>query len=311
MLFVPTKPAPAGGRNIVAIPHGTVGVASRCAPSNLGASFYHYLDALPQLLAAGDAVVAPDFQGLGTAGPHPYLVGGSEADSTLDAVRAARLFAPAHAGTRFAVAGSSQGGQAALFTAQKARAYAPELTLVGVAAAAPATDLVAILRSTSTGTFGRILSAYAADTWSQVYPQLHLSQIVTAPAQPVVKQLARICIVGDGAIAAGVVSTALKITYLHANPWESAPWKGLLEQNSPGGAKIGAPILITQGTDDKLIAPSITAMYVKRLCAGGETVDYRSLPGVGHIGAGPRSSGIVAKWIADRFAGAAAPDTCR
>ena len=44
-------------------------------------------------------------------------------------------------GRTFAVWGHSQGGQAVLFAGLLAKEYAPELRLVGVAAAAPATEL--------------------------------------------------------------------------------------------------------------------------------------------------------------------------
>ncbi len=116
-----SRPAPLGR---------TVGIASKCAPSNLP-SLWAHIDGLQQFLAAGDVVVAPDYQGLGTRGPHPYLVGSSEARATLDEVRAAERFAPAHAGNRFVVWGVSQGGQVALFTGQEASVYAPELRLLG------------------------------------------------------------------------------------------------------------------------------------------------------------------------------------
>lgn len=89
---------------------------------------------LPELLKRGYAVVAPDYPGLGTPGPHPYLVGESEGHAVLDAVRAARNAPEAHAGQRFAVWGHSQGGHATLFAGLLAQSYAPELQLVGVAA---------------------------------------------------------------------------------------------------------------------------------------------------------------------------------
>ncbi len=87
----------------------------------------------------GYVVAATDYPGLGTPQTHPYLVGVSEARAVLDSVRAARALTGAQ--NRFAVWGHSQGGQAALFTGLIAKSYAPDLDLVGVAAAAPATDL--------------------------------------------------------------------------------------------------------------------------------------------------------------------------
>ncbi|MDQ6778240.1 MAG: lipase family protein [Actinomycetota bacterium] len=310
LLFAAPTPPPGGGRDVVAFTHGTVGVDPSCAVSN-GTKFWPHIDGLAQFLRAGDVVVVPDYQGLGTAGPHPYLVGDAEATATLDAVRAAHLFAPAHAGTRFVVWGASQGGQAALFTGQEARGYAANLDLVGVAAAAPATDLEELFKVNRDGTFGRVLSAYTLDMWSQVYPQLHLGQVVTRLAQPVVRALSNICIGADnGPIAAAAVSLALKISYLHTLPWDFDPWRSLLKLNTPGAAKIPAPIFITQGGADMLVRPAVTAAFAKRLCEQRATVDYRAYPGVDHIRAGPDTASDVARWIAERFAGAKAPSTC-
>jgi pimeloyl-ACP methyl ester carboxylesterase len=312
LLFVPTTPAPAGGRKVVVSTHGTIGVASGCAGSDLGAKYWPAIDGLREFLRRRYVVVAPDYEGLGTPRPHPYLVGNSEAWAALDAVRAARLFSPAKAGERFAVFGASQGGQAALFTGQQAAGYAPELNLVGVAAAAPATDLERLFSSNPDATFIRVLSAYTLATWSQVYPQLRLDQVVTRPAQPIVRRIARICIAAErnATIAAVLVAQLLRITYLKELPWETEPWKSLLAENTPGRVKIGAPIIITQGEADGLITPSITREFVDELCGKGETVTYRTYRGVDHLHAGPETAPDVADWVADRFGGTAAPNGC-
>ncbi len=109
--------APAGhrtNRNIVVFAHPMVGVASRCGPSVYGADYTPYVDGLRRLLAAGDVVSIPDYQGLGSVGPHPFLIGEAVARTVIDAARAAHKFAPAGGGKRYAVLGSSQGGQAAV-----------------------------------------------------------------------------------------------------------------------------------------------------------------------------------------------------
>lgn len=106
------------------------------------------------------------------------------------------------------------------------------------------------------------------------------------------------------------VSLALRVTYLHTLPWETEPWKSLIARNSPGNEGIGPPILITQGEADRLILPAITKAFVERLCRQGETVDYRTYPGVDHVHAGPETVADIANWIADRFAGNPAPSGC-
>jgi len=144
IVMIPHGAAPAGGRSIVAWAHPTSGVVPKCAPS-LANFFVRQVQGLQDMIARGYIVAATDYPGLGTPGPHPYMIGVSEARAVIDSVRAARALAGADAGNRFAVWGHSQGGQAALFTGLIAGTYAPELHLVGVAAAAPPTDLKALL----------------------------------------------------------------------------------------------------------------------------------------------------------------------
>ena len=92
-------------------------------------------------------VAATDYQGLGTPGSSPYLVGHSEAQGVLDAARAARNLVGDAASNTVVVLGYSQGGQAALFAGQIAQSYAPELYLAGVAAVAPVTSLTELAPS--------------------------------------------------------------------------------------------------------------------------------------------------------------------
>jgi dipeptidyl aminopeptidase/acylaminoacyl peptidase len=120
LVIVPTAPAPPDGRPVLAWLHPTTGVDRACAPT-LGPAPFTQIQGLPLFLAAGYAVVATDYPGLGGPGIHPYLVGASEAHAALDSVRAARHLPGVQAGMRFAVWGHSQGGHAALFTGQLAR----------------------------------------------------------------------------------------------------------------------------------------------------------------------------------------------
>src|SRR5436305_7906337 len=146
LVVVPEGAPPRGGRRVIAFTHGTVGVASGCAPSLQTADISQVLEGLGSFIAQGYVVAATDYAGLGTPGPNPYLVGRVEADNALDSVRAAHRLRPAHAGVQFAVWGHSQGGQASLFAGQLAGSYAPDLHLVGAAAGAPAPKLPDLLK---------------------------------------------------------------------------------------------------------------------------------------------------------------------
>jgi alpha-beta hydrolase superfamily lysophospholipase len=311
VVIAPTTPPPTGGRKVVAWAHGTIGIASNCAPSLLGGAGLHFIDGLPAFLKAGDAVVATDYQGMGTPGPHPYLVGKSEADAVLDSVRAAHNLAGVGAGATFVVWGVSQGGHAALFTGQYAASYAPDLKLVGVAAAAPATALIPLFQGKIGTDFGNLLAAYALDSWAQVYPDLKLDQVVTAAARPIVRNTATYCIQNmTQALPAVLHAKVLKITFLSKQPWDIEPWKSELETNTAGHMPIRTPLFIGQGATDPLVLPSVQADFVKRLCTVGSTVEYRTYPGVQHVDAGPATVSDATAWIAARFAGTAAPSTC-
>lgn len=143
LVFVPEGAAPDGGWPVIAWEHGTVGLASDCAPSVSG-MYPEYTQMLTHWLDAGYAVVASDYIGLGTPGPHAYLDGEAEAHASIDAIRAARTVVPALS-SRWAAVGHSQGGQAALFTGAKATDYAPELDYRGVAAYAPGASVVDLM----------------------------------------------------------------------------------------------------------------------------------------------------------------------
>jgi len=103
-IFIPSGPAPAGGRNVIAWAHPTSGVAPECAPS-LYPDRAGLIWNLKDMLNHGYVVVATDYPGLGTEGIHPYLIGESAGRAVLDSVRATQHFSKSGASNRFAVWG--------------------------------------------------------------------------------------------------------------------------------------------------------------------------------------------------------------
>ena len=112
-------------RPIIAWAHPTSGIVPHCAPS-LAIFLFQQIQGLRSMVERGYVVAATDYPGLGTPGPHPYLVGMSEARAVIDSVRAASTLPGAGGGTRFVVWGHSQGGQAA--RCSLASRYGPSVT---------------------------------------------------------------------------------------------------------------------------------------------------------------------------------------
>lgn len=314
VVFAPTGPTPAGGRKVVAWAHPTTGVASRCAPSLQPGGGGSRIPGLAQFLAAGYVVAATDYPGLGTPGPHPYLVGESEGRAVVDSVRAAAAMPETGAGTTYAVWGHSQGGQAALFAGQVAGTdYGRGLQLAGVAAAAPATDLSALLQKDIGGVAGNVLGSMAVVSWSQVYADqgVELQQVVDVEAAPFAKLIADYCIETNAQLLVDLPeAVVLRVSFLSNPPWSTPPWDSLLAQNTPGAAPIPAPVLVNQGTADTIVWPSVTASWVQGQCAKGAVVTEHVYEGVTHTLIGFDSEPDTAAWIADRFAGAPAATAC-
>jgi acetyl esterase/lipase len=297
----PPGKAPASGRDVVAWAHGTTGIARPCAPSLIGFGFD--VPALTLMLSRGYVVVVTDYPGLGTEPQHPYLVGDSEARGVLDAVRAARAMAFVGAGNHFIVWGHSQGGHAALFTGELARSYAPELQLMGIAAAAPATMLARLLEDDLNSPAGIVLTAMAMASWSAVF-NAPMTSMVEEADRPEVDRIASRCILSIFDLLAQLESQKrLTNDFLIADPATTPPWSGFLAGNTPGKARAGAPLLIAQGMRDGVVDLEVTDDYVAALCARGTPVRYIRYPKGSHHTVVRQSANQTVAWMGERFAG--------
>jgi acetyl esterase/lipase len=310
VVITPGGSPPPGGRPVVAWAHPTTGVVERCAPS-LARVFFTSIQGLRAMLDRGYVVAATDYPGLGTPEIHPYLVGTSEAHAVLDSVRAAREIPQAGAGERFAVWGHSQGGQAALFTGIEAARYAPKLKLVGVAAAAPATDLTALMTDDLGTGGGNNITAMTLWSWSRVYGA-PMDKVVEPQAGPVINRLTKLCIERwfDMFTRRGPTQ-ALETSFLRVhNLADQEPWRRLLEENSPGPLPADIPVFLAQGSADSLVRPAVTEAYRALLCRNGDRVDFVLMPGVGHAFIARDVADSAVAWMAARFAGEPGPTNC-
>jgi acetyl esterase/lipase len=310
VVIIPQQVFAGPGRPIVAWAHPTSGIVPRCAPS-LAAFLYQQIQGLTTMLERGYIVTATDYPGLGTPGPHPYLIGLSEGRAVLDSIRAARWVAGADGGQRVALWGHSQGGQAVLYAARLAPTYAPELDIAGVAAAAPATDLGTLMRDDIATAGGKNLLAMALWSWSRVFGA-SLEGILDPRAVPVVDSLAQVCLESPldifprkrlGEDLQHRFLLVDDLTQLH-------PWRELLAENTVGTLPPRFPVFLAQGTADDTVRPSVTESYRDRLCAAGSAVRLILMGGVTHTFIAHDSAGAAIAWMGDRFAGRPAPSDC-
>ncbi len=314
LVLVPRSSVGAGAppADVVTWAHGTTGVSPGCAPSVLesglaaGAMFV-----ADQVAAHGWAMVATDYVGLGTRGPHAYLVGDATARSVLDSIRAAHQLGGVALADRTVVWGHSQGGGAALWTGVLASSYAPELTLDGVAALAPAANLPELVHSLDGITGGELFAAYVAEGYTSTYPDVRFDDYVRPAARTLVREMAQRCLEDPG-----VLVSVLSTLVLDKPIWDGDPDRGALHdrlaQNVPSGP-IDAPVLVGQGADDSLVLPAAQDAYVRARCDAGYAVDYRTYAGLNHVPlveAGSPAMRDLFAWTGARFAGQPAADTC-
>ncbi|HEX5089623.1 MAG TPA: lipase family protein [Nocardioides sp.] len=311
-LVVAPKELPDGPRPVIAWAHGTTGAAEGCAPSLLDDPFTAgATPALPQVIDNGWVMVATDYVGLGTEGPHPYLIGQGEGRSVLDAVRAAHQLDDLDLDDRTVVWGHSQGGHAALWTGQLADSYAPDDTVIGVAALAPAGNLTGLIANLDEVTGGSLFASFVLDAYSATYDDVDFDHYVRPAARIPVREMAARCLAEPEVFVSVITSLLFDKSILSRPASEGALGKRLAE-NVPLDP-ISAPVFIAQGEADGLILPSAQRAYVRQRCGLGGTVEYRTYPGVDHVGVVGNDSPLIPDllaWTQDRLDGRPATSTC-
>lgn len=305
LVVVPTEGP--GDWPVIDWTHGTTGFAQDCAPSLADEPFESgALMVLPKIVEQGWAVVATDYIGLGAEGPHPYLIGKDSAHAALDAVRAAQQLEDADLGEQTVVWGHSQGGGAALWTGALADSYAPELDIEGVAALAPASDLIGLVGNLDVITGGSLFASYVVAAYTATYDDVTWREYVRPGAEATVREISTRCLAEPGALASVLDALALsRDPRIFATDPTTGALGERLAQNEPPPT-ISAPLLIGQGADDRLVVPSAQQAYVDDLCSAGQQVDYRTYAGRDHVPLVEPDSPLVPDllaWTRDRLDG--------
>lgn len=285
---LPRGKAPRGGWRLISWAHGTTGVADKCAPSRIKAGgpadgYIEYASATAESwVKAGYAVARTDYEGLGTPGPHPYLVGASEGRGVVDIALAARkLVRPGTVSNQFVIGGHSQGGQSALFAAARAASDAPGLKLRGVFAYAPASHIyeqrvaIAGLDASFSGLTGlAVMILDSAAREAGVDPKT----LVT----PQVAALMGVLETGCSADIGNAYKAIAPKDILRPGV-DSATVDAVLKAMNPA-LTIPVPTLILQGKSDTTVFPAFTTQLKGELEAKGTKLTFREFDGLTHSG---------------------------
>ncbi|XZW92625.1 alpha/beta hydrolase [Acinetobacter baumannii] len=295
LVFTPNTPPPVGGWPIVVWAHGTTGVADVCAPSK-AALADSTKDLISKLLAAGYVIVAPDYEGLGTPGIHPFLNVKSEAFSITDAVVAARNYLSQRnllTSKKWVTVGHSQGGHAALGAAQYASRA--QLDYKGTVAVAPASNLGSILVDGEAqvanapidikiGTYAQ-LDTYTALVTAGIrntQPSFDYGQVFTSQISSIAAQAENLCS-GPlyGAFYEGMSNYAKDhngtldgFTRTQPNFMAVPLVKTFLEKDSqPLQVKVTTPIIIYQGLADSTVPKVATDILISNATVVGTKIN--------------------------------------
>ena len=280
--FVPKGDPPAGGWPLVAWAHGTTGVADVCAPSWLPRT-KRDSEYLTTWLDQGYAVVATDYQGLGTPGPHPYLAVKPEAYSVLDSVRAVLKGFP-HVANRVVLVGQSQGGGAAFATAGIAPDYAPELDIRGSVATGvpllssavppPAPDAAASEQADPTVAY----LLYIGVMIQQGNFTISADRLVTERALPLFDAARSTCV---GKLFRDVQQAGLNRGNT-LKPAFVAAFLTTLPNLQYSTFKLAQPLFVGTGDKDRDVPPARQLAVVRDACAAGTLVEAHLYAGLDH-----------------------------
>ncbi|MEO6776266.1 MAG: lipase family protein [Kofleriaceae bacterium] len=341
-LLVPEHPL--ANAPLVVFGHGSVGVATACAPTRLDLSAapqdQDYPSMLYRLAGAGYTVIAPDYNGSSYDQPPGYFNAEDEAHSILDATRAAAKILPAPP-SKVVFVGHSQGGHAVLAADSYAKSYGMTGELVGVAALAPLWTSLTLFSAGATPTAGLMT---ATDVNSILYAMEyaysagelrdgagHGVDVFATAKQAAAKDAmlggtcyddAKLQALGAtpsdffDAAYVGTVGGACALGGTCTDPL-AMKWKAIWQEDRPPIDATGAPLLIMFGGNDSFVTPGRAQCAKNKLTAdlaagtATTTIKYCYDDAAGHRDlARDMSADYVVKWVASQAGAGADPGAC-
>ena len=299
VVLIPAGVPPQGGWPVIAWAHGTSGVARMCAPSLMKDVEYGDEGLMP-MVAAGFAVVATDYAGLGTPGPHQYDNKIPQANDVVYSIPAARAAVP-NLGPRWVAIGHSQGG-VAVWGVAELEASRNDPDYAGAISVAGDMSYEAFMAHDAE-TFDTITDLYWPFTAFGIkasYPSFDVRRMLTPPA------LARYKDVTTKGCWYYAYAAFAEIGQQRAvrPSWDQAPEIHRYQHDSRSANKpIRGPLLVLAGDDDKSVAIANIAAGVREACGTGLPIEYVHRPGLDHDPLMQQTTPEQLAWARERLAG--------
>ncbi|MFB4307129.1 lipase family protein [Actinomadura sp. GTD37] len=319
-----------GSRPTVAFNPGTLGSGLQCAFSKQLAG--QYVDMyeggnLQLFLKAGYAVAATDGAGYLDGQVHTYMIGANAGHALLDVVRTSRQVpgGTLTADGKVGISGYSEGGAAALWGAQLAASYAPELDVAGAAAGGVPGDL----KLTAKQLNGSFFAGFLADALiglNAAYPEMPFTELMNDKGAQAIKDVKSNCLFGTLAVFLGArienfTTDKLSLERLYALKGPGGvTWGEIVDRQklgvdvgTPASAakyKIGFPVFQYRGWLEEIIPHETEDGTRQAYCAAGINTTWKNTYPTEHLSTDWGAAGDVANFLGDRFEGKPVQGDC-
>lgn len=309
LIYLPAGQPPAGGWPVVSWAHGTQGVADACAPSVSGPyqpeRDGRYLD---QYLAQGYAVVASDYQGLGSVGEHAYLHGPTAARNIIDMVKASRTYtaglpAAQQLSHRWVSVGHSQGAGAAVMAGHLATDLGgPSLDFRGTFGTGTpvAVDLTALVMQPGnlSANAGAVNAYHAYLLLGLLQVEPGIDRVLSDAGRQRLAQARQLCLGELSAALEGASTGAMFRAPLLSVPGLAPKLRSYFGMPLRG---FDRPLLMAHGVHDRDVVYLNTLLYAAGLALNRQPVAFRSY-GTDHWGILDAASSDGLQFVNARFA---------
>lgn len=299
VVLIPAGPVPPGGWPVIAWAHGTSGVARQCAPSLMKDVEYGDEGLMP-MVAAGFAVIATDYAGLGTPGPHQYDDKIPQANDVVYSVPAAHA-AVAELGPGWVAIGHSQGGVAAWGVAEL-EAQRNDPGYAGTISVAGDMDYESYFTHDALD-----LDAITALYWPLTafgikasYPSLDVARMLTPPA---LARYGDVTTKGCWYYAYAAMSEVGAQASVRPDTLQLPEVRRYVRDSHSTDKPIRGPLMVLAGDDDLSVHFANIQASVKEACSRKLPIEFVHHPGLDHDPLMEKTTPEQLAWVRERLAG--------